>query len=366
MNRVTCTPAQAAEILARIISLPGDVLPDGRVRYLVPLLEGPPGVGKTEICRQAASHQRVGFIHSLVSEWRGLAGGVPNFFDVASDDGHNGHNGLRYVAAGRIADALHATDPTLLLLDEAFSGTDEDTKTMRAWVHDREVNGLRLPDCVRVVAATNSRSHGAGLVTMDTAALSRFGPILHLTAHLPSWTAWATQSGIAPEIVAYLHVYPDALHEFSPNKEIENYPCPRTWERVSDAMRAMAGAPSELEMMVYTGIVGPSRGTEFTEFLRLMRTGCDIEQVLRDPQNAGIPSTASGRWGIAVMLVHKMNLQHVGAAVTYCQRMYADDAGSFAAYALHEIMRKIPASTSTADWQRMWATPLGSMIRGIA
>ena len=78
---------------------------------------------------------------------------------------------------------------------------------------------------------------------MPTPLASRF---VHLEIRVDAqdWLAWAAANGIAPEVLFYIQMRPDMLHQFDPQSREKAFCCPRTWEMVSNIVNRRIGPRS--------------------------------------------------------------------------------------------------------------------------
>ena len=136
------------------------------------LLKGPPGVGKTAMCFQAAeqSGREAIYMEAGTSDATRLEG-MPW---INPQEGE-----AKFFAFGELAKASRATKPTLLLIDDLGWAMLSVQNAAAHLIHERRTpSGLQLPDCVTIIATTNERTHKAGVGGFSEPVKSRFNTIV--------------------------------------------------------------------------------------------------------------------------------------------------------------------------------------------
>lgn len=342
MATVNLKASQATEFLTRYI-------PAG----IPVMLIGAPGVGKSSIVESAAEAAGCDLIlsHPVVSDPTD-AKGLP----WPSKDGES----ASFLPFGELAQAVKATKPTVWFLDDLGQASPAVQASYMQLLLARQVNGHKLPDCVTFIAATNRRTDRAGVSGILTPVLSRFGAIIGIEASVDDWTAWALGANMPPELISFLRFKTDLLHVFDPQKanDMENFPCPRTWESVGKAMKM--DLPTDLEFAAFAGAVGEAAAIELKAFLTMLRGNMpNIDGILLDPDNASIPSRPDLLWAVTTALAKKATTLNCGRVFRYAERMYENGSAEFAVLMLKDVTRLEPMTMSTPEWSKMCISPLG-------
>ena len=116
---------------------------------------------------------------------------------------------------------------------------------------------------------------------------------LEIRVDADDWLEWGAASGIAPEVLFYITYEADLLHRFDPQSKEKAFPCPRTWEFVSNIVKNRNGLDPATERGLFRGTVGEAAAVEFSAFLNVWRELPHPRAVLNDPANADIPENAS-------------------------------------------------------------------------
>ena len=342
MATVNLKASQATEFLARYI--------EARIPVM---LTGAPGVGKSSIVETAAKTAGYDLIlsHPVVSDPTD-AKGLP----WPSKDGES----ASFLPFGDLAQALKATTPTVWFLDDLGQASPAVQASFMQLLLARQVNGHKLPDCVTFIAATNRRTDRAGVSGILTPVLSRFGAIIGIEANVDDWTVWALDAGMPAELVSFMRFRRELLHDFNPQKanDMENFPCPRTWEYVGHAMKM--GLPNDLEFAAFAGAVGEGAAIELKGFLSLLKSNLpSIDGILLDPENAKIPTRPDMLWAVTTALAKKATTLNCGRVFRYAERMFENGSSEFAVLMLKDVTRLEPMTMATPEWAKLCVSPLG-------
>ncbi len=184
------------------------------------LLEGPTGIGKSEIVRSVAA--------ALGVQTRVLDLSLLEPPDLV---------GLPVVRDGRTHYALPSVLPQdgagLLLLEELNRAERYIQQPALQLLSARRLHEYELPEGWTCVATVNPQSSEYHVTTLDKALRARFLQV-QVRADRGAWLAWAQTHGIHPGVVALAQA-----HE----RVLEDVP-PRTWSYVSDVLGTLT--PEEL------------------------------------------------------------------------------------------------------------------------
>lgn len=177
-----------------------------------------------------------------------------------------------------------------LFLDEITQAASSVQGAAFGLVLDKKVGTYHLPPDTHICAAGNRIEDKAGTNKMPTPLLSRFVQFHTDIPNVDAWCEWAAEAGIQSEIMGYLKYKPNALFQFKPGKGVNAqsaqsaYPCPRTWEFVSDILQAWTAPDSKDYLLteVISGSVGGEAANEFMAWLKLYHKLPSPEVVLND------------------------------------------------------------------------------------
>ncbi len=296
----TLRPSELSEVLARLV--------EARQPTIV---WGPPGAAKSQVAQQvaAATNRRYVDVRALLLDPVDLRGipwrdtddrtrWAPPAFLPRSDD------------SGR----------WLINLEELPSAVPMVQAALYQLVLDRKVGEYELPEGASLIACGNRETDRGVVHRMPTPLASRF---VHLEIRVDSedWLKWGAANGIAAEVLFYITYQPDLLHRFDPQSKERAFPCPRTWEFVSNIVKHRNGLDSAAERAIFRGAVGEAAAVEFSAFLNVWRELPHPRAILNDPGNADIPENASALMALCGSLYRLATDVTMDAIVTFAQRL---------------------------------------------
>ena len=187
-------------------------------------------------------------------------------------------------------------------------------------VLDRKVGEYELPEGASLIACGNREKDRGVVHRMPTPLASRF---VHLEIRVDAedWLEWGAAHSIAPEVLFFITYEPDLLHRFDPQSKERAFPCPRTWEFVSNILKHRNGLDPLTERALFRGTVGEAAAVEFSAFLNVWRELPHPRAVLNDPGNADIPENASALMALCGSLYRLATDVTMDAIVTFAQRL---------------------------------------------
>jgi hypothetical protein len=345
----TYNPRQLARFLARMIAARKPVL-----------ISGAPGVGKTDIVRQAAQAALARFIvwHPVLSDptdFKGLPG-----LDAKTKT-------ASFYIFDKLKELVNATELTVVLLDDLAHAPTATQSAAMHLLHAREIDGVKIPDCVVFIAATNRVQDMAGVSAIIEPMKSRFVSIVELVADVASWRAWAIPYGIPAKVIAYIDAKGiNSLSKFTPTKQLTNSPSPRTWSHVAE-LEEIFGDADDLKWPAIHGAIGDAEATSYHTFSELFDVLPEVQYILDNPHTAPIPTQIDTRYATALALANRTNRQNLKAVCIYSQRLADHSLGEYAVLILRDASKRDAALLHTTEWTRTIATgPLGQLFSGAA
>ena len=137
---------------------------------------------------------------------------------------------------------------------------------------NREINGYKLNDEVKILAAMNpSSKYGSDfdyqVVDMDAAQENRF-VWLNMEADHTQWINWAIREGIEDKVIEFISTFPEYLHKIN-DEDVRA--TPRSYERVSKSYTIFKeqkdSIPRSVFLNVIKGNVGKVIAEEFISFI---------------------------------------------------------------------------------------------------
>lgn len=274
------------------------------------LITGAPGIGKTDIVKQAAkaAGARLIISHPVVSDPVDFKG-MPT---VTNGEAH-------FLPFGELQELIKADTLTVFFLDDLGQAPASVQAAAMQLILARRINGFKVSDQVCFIAATNRKEDRAGVSGILEPVKSRFAAIVQLDVDLDGWCKWALSAGLPTELVAFIRFRPGLLHDFKPSAGMVNSPCPRT---VANVGRLMAvNLPAGLEYEVFSGAAGEGFAAEFVGFLQIFRSLPNPDAVLMDPEHATVPSDPATMYALCGALARKANANNVDRFFSYINRL---------------------------------------------
>ena len=187
-------------------------------------------------------------------------------------------------------------------------------------VLDRKCGEYELPEGAALIACGNREGDRGVVHRMPTPLASRF---VHLEIRVDAadWCAWGAANGIAPEVLFFVSMRPELLHAFNPQSTEKAFPCPRTWEMVSNIVHRRGVLDPVAERALFRGTVGEAATVEFSAFLQVWHELPHPRTVIDDPEGAVVPDNASALIALCGSLYRMANDINLGAIVTYATRL---------------------------------------------
>ena len=245
----------------------------------VPLVVGESGIGKTALAKKLAYENDWSLIvidGNLLKE--GEIGGLPTVesYVISNSNGEETvkkttvyavHNKLR-----EIDEELSKKREVLLFIDEINRCEHTVQQELMNLILNREINGYKLSDEVKILAAMNpSSKYGSDfdyqVVDMDAAQENRF-VWLNMEPDHNQWIKWAIDKGLEQKVIEFISTFPEYLHKIN---EEDVSATPRSYERVSKSYKVYKeqkeSIPKAVFLNVIKGNVGKVIAEEFISFI---------------------------------------------------------------------------------------------------
>lgn len=281
---------------------------------LVPMLWGPPGIGKTTMVKQLASTHTV--------DYRCLTTNLLMLDHLT---------GIPFNNAGSMVfsrpENIPADGKGFLLIDEITDGMLSIQKMLYSLVLEKSCNGHKLGADWKILAAGNRPNDGSGSSMLPSALILR---MVHIgvccevpdfTRCLPekadvdvnSWVEnFALPNKINPFIIAFLKSFPHRIYHFQA--------IPRTFEMLSNIL-SVYNNPDAVLHEIILGCIGPEVGHEFFGFYKLAQQIPSIDAVLKDPLYSPIPSDIGIIHALSTALVYRADRSNFSNIIAYAKRL---------------------------------------------
>jgi hypothetical protein len=212
------------------------------------LIEGPRGIGKSQLLHEHAREENIGCIVRDLSLMEAVdLAGMPRI------------EGNRTIFC---PPAFLPTDGEGLLVFEELNRAPPHVRTpCLELCTQRRLNDYPLPDGWAIMAAVNPFGGDYEVDELDLALLSRFVRVTAV-ADRESWLRWGRENQVHKDVLIYVESDPTVFDDPESN--------PRSWVHVSDLLNAnrelRVGEP--LLQIAVAGKVGPERAASFFAYLK--------------------------------------------------------------------------------------------------
>ena len=271
---------------------------------------GPPGLGKSAVATQVAAEMGMQYIdiRALLLDPVDLRG-IPY-----RDAGRT-----RWAPPDFLPDEL-STDNFLLNLEELPTAPPMVQAALYQLVFQpRQLGEYHLPKGARIIACGNRETDRGAVTRMLAPLASRF---IHIDVKpdTDAWVEWALANDIAMEVIFFLKFRPDLGMKFDPKSAEKAFPCYRTWEFVSNVVKAGNKGMSNVEQAILRGAVGEGAAIEFAAFLQIFRDLPLPESVFADPTGVKVPTDPSAVIALCAALARKADQHLMDAIVSFAKR----------------------------------------------
>ncbi|MDU4861520.1 MAG: ATP-binding protein [Terrisporobacter othiniensis] len=249
----------------------------------VPLVVGESGIGKTALAKKLAKDKGwtlVTIDGNLLKE--GEIGGLPTVESYESIDANGNkiekkttiyaiHNKLR-----KIDEEINNGRSVLLFIDEINRCEHTVQQELMNLILNREINGYKLPEKVKILAAMNpSSKYGSDfdyqVVDMDAAQENRF-VWLNMDPDHNGWIKWAIGAGIETKVIEFISTFPEYLHKIN-DEDVRA--TPRSYERVSKTYKMYKEQQDTIPRSVFVNVIKGNVGKAIAEeFVSFVESNC--------------------------------------------------------------------------------------------
>ena len=310
-------------------------------------VESSPGLGKTQIARQAAADLGVEFriIHAPLMQPEDYG------FPVISKDRED----VNFIVSREkfpITRDKGAAETGILCIDELTQADASGQKILANLIQEREIHGQSLVPGWMIITTGNRTTDRAGANRLLTHLKNRLTTV-ELDASLDDWSQWAMVNNVKPEVISFVRFRPELLNSFNAQADIN--PTPRAWaEGVSAALGVVD--PS-LEFPVFKGDVGEGAAAEFTAFLKIFRKLPSPEAIVANPDAVEVPNDPATLYALCGALAARTDKGTFGNIMRYIGRIPAE----FSVLYVRDTIRRCPAIQCTPEFIK-WASGPGAKL----
>jgi ABC-type oligopeptide transport system ATPase subunit len=243
----------------------------------VPLIVGESGIGKTALAKALSKKKGWSLViidGNLLKE--GEIGGLPTVEDYSFKDARGEIIRTKstvyaiHTKLQEIDRLIYEGKEVFLFIDEINRCEHTVQQELMNLILNREINGYKLADNVKILAAMNPSSKYGGdfdyqVVDMDAAQENRF-VWLYMESDSKAWLSWATQNNLEQKVIEFISTFPEYLHSTKSDEQIKA--TPRSFERVSKSYRLYKESKDTIPKRVFLNILKGNLGNRIShEFM---------------------------------------------------------------------------------------------------
>ena len=228
----------------------------------VPMIYGPPGIGKTKIVEELAEELgyeiiKMPLIYMDQTDLRG----IPDLDKTSSTTEWKPPKILPFKQNGIYKD----DKKIILLIDELPQANPSLQNSVSSLLYGGKIGEFQVTDGTRIICIGNRDEDRAATYKMPTHVGNR---VCHITLlfEFGCWLTWAQENGIHPAVMAYGKYRPNNINNFNPDSRINA--TPRIWEKISKILRISPKIEKHVEAVI-AGFVGDGVAKEFIAFNQL-------------------------------------------------------------------------------------------------
>lgn len=243
-------------------------------------IEGPPGVGKSDIIRQVTEEEKVGFVDFRLllrdpTDLRGIP--VPDLTAKVAN----------WLPPSELPQKGTHEERGIILFDDLPTASplvQASAYQIMIWPH--RLGEYQMPEGWVIVGAGNRK--GEGPTHIVPIPLRNRLTILRYDLNLDDWISWAIRNNIRPEVIAFNkwafgresnNKRPEwPLFALDPSQSDWAFPSPRSWEKVSRKLKE--GWTEDVLHEAIEGDVGKGTAIEFAAYLGIFSKIPDLDDIL--------------------------------------------------------------------------------------
>ena len=302
------------------------------------MIWGPPGTGKSEISKKVTEMKDAHYLDfrtTLIDPVDLL--GVPSV-----ENGRTKWNTPNHFPPS------DSKDRWIINLEELPMAAPMVQSSLYQLTLDRKLGEYTLPEGASIIACGNRQGDGGVFHKFSPALSSRFHHV-ELSVDVDSWREWAVKNDIAPQVIFFLTYRPELMHQFNSRSKEHSFPCPRTWEFVSNVTKKNGGIPGDLERSIYVGIVGEAAAIEYVAFLRCWRELPHPRTILNNPEHCEIPSNQSSILALCGTLYRMADDTNFDQIVTFAKRL-RPEIGEFLVWGCVQKNQMLQYTKAFIEW----------------
>lgn len=302
------------------------------------LIIGAPGIGKTDIVRDACNGFESVLLHPVIHDPVNYTG-FPSLQNGKAD----------FTPFGFLRKMIETEKKLIIIVDDLGQAAHSVQAALMQLVLQSNIDGNQVSEHCRFILISNRREDKAGVSSIIEPLKGR-ATIIDLEVNGDDWRKWAIEHDMPPELVAFSKLRPNLLFDFKPSTDMTNSPTPRNWAAIGRWQNA--GIPKHLEYEIFKGRCGEQFAAEYTAFLRTYREMPDPEEWIKNPDK-DLPVNESAQYALAGALASLADTKNVNNIYKVALNM-PGELSTFMVYSMVQRDKKLAAAAGMATWAQRY------------
>lgn len=300
------------------------------------LLVGQPGIGKTDIVKQACNELKIDYIimHPVVSDPTDFKG-LPF--------AKNGQ--AEFLPFADLVKLLDAKSPLVCFFDDLGQAANSVQAAIMQLLLAREINGKKISDFVVFCAATNRKQDQAGVSGLLEPVKSRFYAIINIDFDLTDFINYGINNNFDSSLLAFAKFKPEYL-DFIPSKEIRPSICPRVFEFINNTFQF----PNiQIDQDLIESMAGREFALEYIAFRQILSSLPNLQDIIQG-KNVKFDFEPSIIYTVIIALVKKLDNNSIENCFKWVNNLHIEFQSLFVSLALTNKPDVLTVSKSYTAW----------------
>lgn len=203
-------------------------------------LEGPAGIGKTELAAQLAKEKGIGFVsYSMTHHTRQSAVGLPAIVErSALGDSYKATEYTMSEIVDSVYQAMEQGEKEgILFIDEVNCVSETLSAVMLQFLQNKSFGPHQIPEGWIIITAGNPPEYNKSVKSFDSVTCDRLR-MIRLEPDAQSWIEYASAAGVHPIVIEYVSNNKQDFYLYRKGKEGLEIVTARGWEDLSNAIKA--------------------------------------------------------------------------------------------------------------------------------
>lgn len=300
-------------------------------------LQGPPGIGKTDVVREFPGiltplfKEMFGYFEFVVPEHESQD--MRGFMIPTKNKAGTPISVYAYPPVMPSQEYFDAHPHGIAFVDEVNQGDMSMNKALSAFMLEGRMGDVRMPKGWWVIGASNRMADRSGVVRAPMHNINR-QRIINIEADKESLIAWQTKHQMHPLGVAFTEAQPGIVISDSVPSEAKPFCTPRSFASAMMFLRELAGVNEHghINMDIPTSIVaqeavagdvGEGASAQMFAFFKVVDQMPTFEQILKDPKKAKVPTfeRLDAAYATMMMCVFNCTPANVDTVWQYAERL---------------------------------------------